>query len=60
MHERTYLLTFKKKIKAIDDIQARDRAKGIVGSLGSVIFVEDDDIKLQELIPNSPPRKIEI
>lgn len=53
-----YLLTIRVKIQAMDDMEARARAKTQLGQLGE--YVEGWDVKLQAISKSAPPRKVEL
>lgn len=48
----TYQLIIKVPFEALDDIEARETAKGI---LEDIVCKEDAEIKLQAVFPNKPP-----
>ena len=61
-----YLLTFKVELDAFDDLEARERSNEIV-ELSKVTelkeycqYISLIEKRLQELVTNSPPRKIEL
>jgi hypothetical protein len=52
-----YVLTIRVPIDAIDDPDARQKSQKKLKDMGIEI---KDDIKLQEVIDNKPPRKINL
>ncbi|NOR50309.1 MAG: hypothetical protein GQ530_04665 [Desulfuromonadales bacterium] len=51
-----YKLTFTVTIKELDDPAARQRAKGIVETIGEV--VAGTEVKLQQVYTDRPPRGV--
>jgi hypothetical protein len=52
-----YQLIIKIPFEALDDIEAREKAKGI---LNGTVHKEKSEIKLQAVFPNKPPVKVTI
>ena len=53
-----YKLTLSLTIQGQDDPDAREQAKKIFASVGQVVPIED--MKLQEVFENKPPRGVNI
>lgn len=54
---KDYLLTIQIQIKSIDDPNARMEMKSILGTIPSCYT---ENLKLQEIFPDKPPRKVQL
>ena len=61
-----YLLTIRVKIEAVDNIEAREKAKGELAQLGMMdlvtgkVLLNGEEIKLQQLVAGKAPEKVEM
>jgi hypothetical protein len=59
MDKKKYLITMKYEFEAFDDVEARMMLTDLLEK-GKVSFGMKEEIKLQNILDNKEPRKIEI
>ena len=61
-----YLLTIRVKVEAVDDVEAREKAKNELARLGMVdsvtgnVLLNGEEVKLQRLVAGKAPEKVEM
>jgi hypothetical protein len=61
-----YLLTIRVKMEAVDNMEAREKAKGELARLGMVdsatgkVLLNGEEVKLQMLVAGKAPEKVEM